>query len=1268
MKVRDSIYALCAMIFLFCSLVASGQETRSTISGTVTDPAGAAIPGANVTVTEVRTGVQTPTKTDATGHYNIPFLPPGQYQIEAEASGFRSFVRKGVTLASSEHPVIDVHLEVGQATQTVTVTAEAPILETANSSIGQSITTKEVEDFPLNGRNPMMITQLAIGVIATGQPSLVHPFDNGAASAWSIGGTPSQTAEILMDGAPNATWDNRVAYAPPQDAVQEVKVKAFDADAGYGHTGSGTINEIMKTGTNNLHGSAYWFTQPSDWAANSFFNNRAGIPPAATKFDQYGFTAGGPVYVPKVYKGTNKLFWFAAFEKLTDSQPNTKFLTVPTAAERNGDFSSLLSLGSSFQIFNPYSGVVNGSTVTRQPFFCDGGGNPIAPNLTPGPGFGTQASGTPCNKIPQQLLNPVALAYLKFYPQPNLAGQPDGYSNYGNSVTTDDSYGNELGRLDWAMSDRSRLAFNIRHNNQLQSKNNYFNNNTTGSQLVRQNWGGTVDEVFTFNPTTVMDVRANYTRLREAHPSPNAGFDPTSLGFPSYLAATSTYLQLPAISFGSSCGSDTTQASSFDCFGSTGANLIPSDSYQLYGNVEKQLRSHTLKFGADARRYTLNAQSYGASTGAFSFGTSWTNGPDANSAASNFGQDFAAFMLGLPTSGSYDLNTRGTYNEYYYGLFVQDDWRIRHNLTLNLGVRYDRDNPYSEKLGRTVNGFNTVDANPIAAAAIAAYNKKPISQIPAGSFAVPGGLTFASPANGSIWDNVSHMVSPRVGFAWTPDNLNGRVVIRGGFGMFVQPIALSSLGPNGKWSSSPILTQEGFSQSTPLIVPSDFSSPSATLSNPFPSGFLQPAGSSAGLATFNGQNISFFSPVMRNPYSERWNLGFQQELAHNWLMELDYIGNHSVHLPITFTELNGIPRQYLSTLPFRDPAVIGALTASVANPFQGLIPGTSLNSSKTTARQLLAPFPEFPVADSTTFSSGVTENNLDVGSSNFHSFNVRLEKRLSQGLSLVGVYSFSKLIEADSWLNNTDPAPERRVSPFDHTHHFVIAANYELPIGRGKLLNLESGWLNSLLGGWSTNAIYTYQTGAPILWMNGSTNNPGDYSFCSAPTATGVNYKQLKGLCSDENGNVLPVGTFPANLNLDPRNVDGTAFNTSQFVTGSTPSSSNTKGNSSKIPPLTAAQINALQQTGQLQFHIRTLPTTFSNLRQDGINNFDASVIKKFAVGEQRYFQFRMEAFNVLNHPTFDAPDTKITSSTFGVINSQSNRPRQLQMGLRFVF
>jgi hypothetical protein len=309
------------------------------------------------------------------------------------------------------------------------------------------------------------------------------------------------------------------------------------------------------------------------------------------------------------------------------------------------------------------------------------------------------------------------------------------------------------------------------------------------------------------------------------------------------------------------------------------------------------------------------------------------------------------------------------------------------------------------------------------------------------------------------------------------------------------------------------------------------------------------------------------------------------------------------------------------------------LNATVTNnPFAGLIPGTSLNSSSTTVKQIVAPFPEFPVVDSTTFSSGVVERNADVGSSSFNSLNLRVNKRLSSGLSLVGVYSWSKLIERDSWLNATDLAPEKRVSPFDHTNHFVLAANYELPIGSGKLINLE-GWTNRLLGGWSTNGIYTFQTGAPVLFMNGSSNNPGDYPLCAVAVVSGS--------CPNGANGVPQATTVMPVTNIDSRNTTGSAFDTSHFATVS---------------------------GQQFSFHLRTLPTTFGNIRQDGINNFDASVIKRFIITERTYFQFRMEAFNILNHPTFQAPSTQVTSANFGLITAQANRPRQLQIGLRFVF
>jgi len=1169
----------CLAAMLSMSVAIFGQETRATLSGTVMDATGAGIPNVKVVATETRTGTKSNTVSGVTGQYTIPFLPAGSYEISTEERGFKKFVRSGLEIGAGDHPVVDIRLEVGDVAQSVEVTGDVPLINTENSSTGQTITTKQVEDFPLNGRTPMMLAQLAIGVIATGAPSLVHPFDNGAAAAWSIGGAPAQTSELLMDGSPNATWDNRVAYNPPQDAVQQVVVKAFDSDAGYGHTGSGTLNQVMKTGTNTFHGSLYEFNQVSALEANNFFNNQKGLGNPLTHFNQYGATVGGPVLIPKVLNGRNKLFWFFAWEGLKDAQPAPALTTVPTDAEKQGNFSAYGAT-----IYDPNSGALTGSVVNRTAF--------------------------PGNIIPMSRLNPISLAYMQYYPEPNLPGLANGFDNFGLAgAPYTDNYSNELGRIDYNMSDHSRMFFNIRHNNEFQEKNNYFDNIATGTTLTRENWGGTVDEVYTITPTTIANVRLNFTRLAELHGEPSEGFDPTKLGFPSYIAGTSQYAQLPYIAFSGSCGSQT----SFQCLGDTAASKDPSQSLQLFGDVVKIVGSHALKFGIDARQYRLNVITYGNSAGSYTFANNWTKQSTSTSTAAVPGQDLASMLLGDPTAGQFDIEAHASFYSYYYSGFVQDDWRLKRNFTVNLGVRFDHDEPYSEKYGRAVNGFATNEANPVAAAAIAAYAKSPIALLPAASFEVPGGLTFASPSDRELYQNNTHLFSPRAGFAWSPDLFKGKTVIRGGFGMFVAPVTVADLAITGAYSSNPIVDQEGFSQTTQLLVPSNFLTPSATISNPFPSGIAPPAGSSAGLSTFIDQTVSFLNPKVHNPYSMRWNFGFQHTISKDTVVEVSYIGNHSVHLPIPTTQLNVIPRQFLSTLPTRDQTLINSLTATVANPFAGLIPGASLNSATTTAAQLLSVYPEFPSGEGSQ-STGVIEQNADLGSSFFESLNVRVEKRLSHGLSLIGTYIRSKLIEEDSWLNDTDLSPEKRISPFDHPNHFVIAAVYALPVGKGKLVNLEQRWADLTLGGWVLTGIYTFQTGQPINWVNGSTTTPGDYI------------------------------DYGGNIDLNPRGVAGPttpAFNTSIFDTAS---------------------------ATQLQDHIRTFSTTFPNLRQDGINNFDTSLLKRFNFTEKTYFQLRLEAFNVVNHPTFSAPNAQATSSSFGIITAQANRPRTLQIGARFVF
>jgi len=701
----------------------------------------------------------------------------------------------------------------------------------------------------------------------------------------------------------------------------------------------------------------------------------------------------------------------------------------------------------------------------------------------------------------------------------------------------------------------------------------------------------------------VLDSRFNFTRMNEGHGLPSAGFNPTTLGFPSYIAGNSNYAQLPVLAL-----------TTYQALGASSANQLPSQSLQWFGDVVTVRGNHTLKIGADIRQYRLNVIQFGNSTGNFSFGNTYVRASSSASSTVVQGQDLASLLLGLPTAGTYDINTYSSLYSYYFAGFVQDDWRVSKTLTVNLGLRFDTETPYTEKYGRTVNGFDTTDANPLSAAARAAYAKNPIAQIAAANFNVNGGLTFASPGNGGAYQTTSHPFSPRVGIAWSPDKLRGRTVIRGGFGMFVSPNTVANLNGNGTYSSNPLINQEGFSASTAFSAPGAVVTPANTLSNPFPTGLLQPVGSAAGLATFEGQTLSFLNPNAKNPYSLRWNLDLQHTIGKSLLLEAGYIGNHAVHLPVAVTQLNGIPRQYLSTLATRDASVNTALSASTPNPFSGL--NTSLNTPTTTVGQLLAPYPQFPVGTSAggySGSSGIIEQNLSIGSSYFDAVAFRAEKRLSNGLSLTGNYIFSRLIERDTWLNDSDPGLEKRISPFDHTNRFVVASSYELPVGKGKAVSFQNKIAEAVLGNWLVNGIYTYQTGGPILWTNGSTNTPGDYVYYGGAGA----------------------------LTVDPRNTNSAAFNNSLFATNS-------------------AQTFA--------YHIRTFSTTFPNLRMDGINQLDSSLMKRFTVTEKSYLQLRFEAFNVMNHASFSAPSTTATSSGFGLITAQANRSRQIQFGARFVF
>ena len=1024
-----------SLLALLCAALVA-QEFRSTLSGRVTDPTGAAVPNAKVIATETETGAKSETIASAEGEYTLPFLTPGPYAITVEAAGFKMYKQSGIQVGTNQKLSVDVKLQVGSQSESVTITADADLLSTATASVGQVISSAQIASMPMNGRTALTLAQLAYGVTPSSDPRFTRPFDNAGPSGFSMGGGQSQTNELLLDGAPDMTRNRRVAYNPPVDAVSEVKVEAFQPDAAYGNTAGGTVNVVMKGGTNQFHGSLYEFNQVSALKATDFFTNAASQKKAVTRFNQYGGSIGGPIWIPKIINGKNKLFFFFSYEGIKQSSPEPTFATIPTLAQRNGDFSALAGQG--ITIYDPNTAVLNNGVVSRQPF---------AGNI-----------------IPSNRISAVAKNILSYYPTPNYPGTNTGLNNYFNNTVRSDTFGSYLGRFDWTVSDRHRLFFNMRNNDRTENRGNVFQNELTGNFLGRVNWGAVLDDVYTISPTFLVNTRLNWNRFVESNTRSSNNFDFGKLGFPAYLKASSAKNVFPRLEFQNSSGNNN---GTYSNIGDSGGDSTPFDTYQIFENFTKIKGNHTIKFGADLRKQIESSNSFGNSAGLYTFGTNWTNAA-SNAASAPIGQDMAALLLGLPTAGNFQVNATRTNQSYYYAFFVQDDWRIRKNLTLNIGLRYETETGTTERYNRTVAGFNPDATLSITNAAEANYAASPLPLLNGAPFRVRGGIYYASPDQPNIYDAYKYNFSPRFGFAWTPSKLGGKTVIRGGFGGYV-----GTFGTFG-------IQQPGFSQQTQLVSAAGgvYLTPIATLSNPYPDGILQPVGNTQGVNTFLGQSIRYVDRKLPNPITWRWNFNIQRTLGKNTVVELGYIGSDARKIPET-RNTNFIPLSYLSTSPTRDQANINRLTAVVTNPLRNLLPGTGLNGGTIAAENLLRPYPQF------SGEGGVSIDSQPNGYSTFHQMLVRVEKRFSGGLQLLANYQWSKMLEATGRLNAADPKLVYQVADEDRPQRFIASGSYELPFGKGKkLLGNANGVVNRVVGGWQYNLIYTYQSGAPVSWGN----------------------------------------------------------------------------------------------------------------------------------------------------------------------------------------
>lgn len=1034
-----------ALLLFLLSLAAYAQDARGTIIGRVSDNSGASLAGATVDVVNVATGVILSARTNESGNFNVPFLIPGIYRITTMADGFKRAVQDNVQVRIGETSEVNLQLEVGDAKEEITVTAETPLLATAEVSVGQVVDNRRIEELPLFAGNAMDLVQLAPGVVnGTDLRLRKAPFNN-APSQFSTDGSGNYNNEFTIDGITNLYSDGtqpRVAFSPPQSSIAEFKAVTTGFEATIGHTLGSVVNISTKSGTNQLHGDAHEWLRHSKLDAPSIFQNRAGQKLALYQDNRYGLAGGAPVIIPKLYDGRNKTFFFVAWEANKFGDPNVgqRTSTVPTAKMRNGDFSELLTLGSQYRIYDPFSTRSNGAGgFTRTEF--------------------------PGNVIPSSLLDPVGLKIANTWPLPNQPGTADFRNNFFMSGKAIEDYWTTIGRLDHNISEKHRIFLRLHRDYWQEDKNHWFGDNLTGVILNRINRGAAFDDVYIFNPTFLLNFRYGVTAQEFPERRSSRGYDLSSLGLASNVT---NLIPKELATFPNVRAGGLTQLADWE----SGDGVTSSLIHSFLANFTKTWGGHTFRFGPEFRleneyrnRFNLDVSPQ------YVFNNTYTKASDTAN-GQPFGGELASMLLGVP-GGSMGRTASYAERDYYWGIYVQDDWKVSPKLTVNLGLRWEYESPLAERYNRASKGFAFNQSNPIEAQARANYAASgPIAELPLSQFAVRGGLLFTEP-NGhysSYWDGQNGNFSPRIGLAY---QLTPKTILRSGYGIFFGSIG--ALYTNTQ--------QYGFSATTPIQASLDNGlTYVATIANPFPTGLQQPVGSGLGLATNLAQNITVLPENRKQPYAQRWLFGIQREFVNGFVVDASYVGNRGTRLPIN-REMNFTPQQYLSKSRVRDPATITYLSQTFPNPFYGTNPVSTRNITRA---DLLKPYPEF----------GNITMTEPVGYSWYHALQTRVERRFAQGFTFQLSYTWSKTMEAAQYLNVGDPVPYEVVSNLDRTHRIATSGIWEIPFGKGKIWgsNLHPV-ANFIAGGWQLNGMMQRQTGAPLNFDASSTSAGPGYIF-----------------------------------------------------------------------------------------------------------------------------------------------------------------------------
>ena len=1279
---KKTVLSLCALLgWAVCSVNVCAQEDRAALGGLVTDQHGEAIGGATVIVTSDDTRVLQETKTNEDGRWSVRFLNPGHYRITVSYTGFKTAERKGLTLDTADDKTVDMTLQLGSVADQVIVEGSTPLIDTTSATSGTVITPEQMSEMPLMSRVATLLAGMSPGVLLMDQDQNVpRMWSVNAASDISVnGGRGTRSNEFLIDGTPNAKGD-RIALIPPLDSVAEFKVMTNNYDAQYGRQAGGTINMSVKSGTKSYHGSLYEFHQDSLLNAAFFQTNLTGEKKPSVLYNLYGGTFGGPLRLPKVYNGKDKTFFFLTYEGTRNRDPRFNIRSVPTPLERQGDFSqsftSRLEGGSNsaqttegrrvkydITIYNPFVDVNNvafadpnrtSTTKTRQRFQCDPAtGNPLPANVSPDPAqYGLQPRGMACNKIPDNLISPIAKAILGYVALPNKANDPTG-SDVNNLVprsTRQNQMASTVARIDHNWNNHHKSFLSVRWNHETEHLDNYFDNVSTGAgPNKRINYQGGLDHVWTINPTKVLDVRYAVTRWEEPTIDSGSGFDPTALGFsPSFVA------QMRPPSFPHING----------LFGNIGTNNSGSYFSTLYHNWNASLThvhgKMTFHYGGEFRLLQEASGGLGSQGGSFDFtSVNWTKHiHDETNPAPGNGSALAAFMLGLPNGGNFPRDSSRFDSQRYYALYFQDDWRLAHRLTLNIGLRWDFERPFVERFNRMVSDFDATALNPVSDLAQAKYRDNAMKAasgsptallaqiVPPDKFQVRGAQLFNG-VNGhrrEVTGNDRREWQPRVGFAY---RITPHMVIRGGFGRFAQGTGIKG-------------GQNGYSQGNPFIATNNnFKTPFDTLAYPFQTGILDGRGAADGPLTNLGQSYNWDNQNPGRPYSWEYSLHLQREFR-GWLFELGYSHNKTYDIPWDLNQNNpSFDLWYQLHKPrFSDQACVdnppGPATCKpndkfladedIANPFyhltlpDGTTPAVARGLYNSTTRSfydLLRPMPEWGT---------VNRANNPWGTNRYDAMLAKVEHRFKKGLGLLGSFTWSKLFEDTSFWGPeiSGPITEHKLGGEDRPFRLSVAPIYELPIGKHrKFGGGMPAALDAFLGSWELTGQLTLQSGKPVVFGGDAFYDNQDFHlprdqrtldrwfdtshFVKFPDKNTEisNYPAWTGVFN------LPGANFVPTSSTDPKN--GVYKDFGNFV--------------------------------------RRYPTRWGNVRASRVNEVNLGIYKNFQIQEQTKLQFRVETFNAFNHPRFLGPNTDPASSNFGRITpTQQNTARLIQFALKLNF